>query len=87
MSFTRSLEATASRAASIAWPVVRRVADLGKTRSIQPAWSHAALEKGKDQNRPELGWPRETEPENSRVLPSTFTATEKLVGSLSPWFE
>ncbi len=61
MSITRSLESSASRAASLAWPIMRWAADLGNPRSIEPVWAHAPLEKGKEQNRPELGWPRETD--------------------------
>src|SRR5262245_53673409 len=58
---SRSLATVASRTASVMWPLVQRVLQRHPRASIQPGWAPAPLQKGHEQNMPDLGWPRQTD--------------------------
>ena len=57
----RSLVAVASKTASTVWPLVQRINQGGARPSFQPDWAPAPLQKGHQQNMPQLGWPRQTD--------------------------
>ncbi len=57
----RALETVASKTATALWPVMERVVRRKQGKAFQPAWAPAPLQKGHEQNMPELGWPRQTD--------------------------
>src|SRR5580704_3303681 len=62
MNPVRALEKIASLSANALWPVMQQVGRLGpEPEPFHPAWSDAPIPRGKDRERPPLGWPRETD--------------------------
>ena len=55
------IDGVLSQAASVAWHVTRTVVDAAANPGFQPPWAPAPLQKAAQQNRPVLGWPRETD--------------------------
>src|SRR5918993_5085545 len=51
----------ATRAARVAWPVVRTFARVVPSRRFRPAWAPGRLLKSDERSRPTLGWPRVTD--------------------------
>ncbi len=57
----RTFERAAARTADLAWPLARELdALLPEPPPFHPRWSDAPIPRGKDREKPPLGWPRET---------------------------
>src|SRR5262252_4990489 len=62
MNPVRTLEKIASASANALWPVMQRASRLGpEAEPFHPKWSDRPIPRGKDRERPPLGWPRETD--------------------------
>jgi uncharacterized radical SAM superfamily Fe-S cluster-containing enzyme len=61
MDFTRQIERLATRAATLAWPLVEELNRRFERPSAHPAWAPAPLLKRRERTFPQLGWPRTTD--------------------------
>lgn len=61
MGVMRKIETAAASTAEALWPIVRRSLDRRPAEGFQPDWAPAKLQKGAEMNRPQLGWPRDTD--------------------------
>src|ERR1700733_4526944 len=62
MHAVRALEKLISLSADAIWPLMQRAARLGaEPLPFHPKWSDQPIPRGKQREKPPLGWPRETD--------------------------
>lgn len=62
MNLVRALEKVVSLSANKVWPLLQGVNRLGADPApFHPKWSDAPIPRGKQREKPPLGWPRETD--------------------------